>query len=432
MKVAELFAALGFKIEGADKLDRVDRSLDSTARNAVKATAAVTVLTTGFLAMIDTSLRAAQALQNFALSTGLSSEDLQMWQHAAQVAGIGASDMTDAIKRLQTARTNFALGDPEAMGAWGWLGVQPTDQDPIRVIEKLRQKIAGISDVGIARNLLGRVGLENLLPLLRATDTEFEKWGKAFVIDQGQIARLTKLNREWQNLKVSLASVKTQFSSVFTPSLLAIGKLLQTVTEKVADFVKWLDKGSTGARIIKVVLNVLAAALLGVTAALIALSAALGLVTLLSWTSGFAPIILLLTTLAGLVVFLVLLFQDLWVAVQGGKSAFSWGAGLNKALEDAKALRDVLVSIVKVLDTFKTTSGVLLKGFGITSDQEHKERLFRPAISGSAVQGSNSQTNDIDIHVDGAQDPRETSRAVAGSLKGAIAFAYGQMPVNSV
>ncbi len=415
MKVAEIFAALGFKIEGAEKLDRVDRSLDSTARNATKATLTVSALSAAFLVLIDTSMAAAQALRNFTVSTGLSSDELQMWQHSAQLVGLKAGDMTDAFKRLQTARTNFALGDAESMGAWGWLGVQPTDMDPVKTLEKLREKLKGISDVGIARNLLGRVGLENLLPLLRSTDTEFENWKKHFIIDQGQVAKLTKLNREWQNLKASLISVKIQFSSLFVPALRVIGSVVQWVTDKVAVFVQWLNKGGPVAKMLRLALQFAAAGLLVLTGAVVALSSALallvgllGIATFLSWASGLAPVILALTTIATIIGGLIVLIDDFWHAISGGKSALGdlgiklLGPVFTKILEFWQASEKVRKKGVENSPTIRDLFGSGAPPWSAGSP---------PAVG---QQGAD-QTNNIDIRIDGAQDPRATGRAVANA-----------------
>ena len=92
--------------------------MTSVAGASVKGAIAVNAVNVALLAMIDTSIRAGQALRNFSLSTGLSTDDLQFWQHAAIVAGLTAEDMTAAIKGLQAARASFDLGDPQNVGVW--------------------------------------------------------------------------------------------------------------------------------------------------------------------------------------------------------------------------------------------------------------------------------------------------------------------------
>lgn len=429
MKVAELFAALGFKIEGADKLDRVDRGMDSAARSATKATLGVTALTTAFLVMIDTSTRAAMALRNFALSTGLSTDELQLWQHAAQVNGISADALTDSIKSLQDARASFVLGEPKAIGAWQLLGVNPL-QDPFKVLGDLRQKMLNVGDVGIARNLLSKVGLEAMLPLLRSTDQEFEKWNKNFIVTQRQVAQLSKLNAAWQNLKTSVIALKVQFAEIFTPALLHVASALQWVAEKGAVVLKWLHDGGFIANLVRWALEGMAVALLAlagvmaiVVAALGALATALGVITLLGWASGVSEAILLFTTLAAVIAGLVLLIDDMWHALSGGKSVLAdlgniiFGPLFTKLFEIWDAMENVrkkssnkeqLVSIAQ--RNMNPVAGSVLAGYG-----------------GRTV----NQENNVEIHVDGSQDPRATGRAVGSAVKAEISNAAYQLPVGS-
>ncbi len=183
MTIAELFVAIGVKVDGADKVTNVDRRMDDAARSARRMTLGVNAINAAMLLMMDTAARAGQVLQNFAISTGLSTEELQMWQHTAAGAGISVDEVTKSISALQSQRAEFALGNPQAVGAWSLLGVSPL-QDPFKVLQDLRVQIQKFPDAGIARKLLGDVGLEGLMPILRGTNEEFERWNRNFIVTQ--------------------------------------------------------------------------------------------------------------------------------------------------------------------------------------------------------------------------------------------------------
>ena len=102
---------------------------------------------------------------------------------------------------------------------------------------------SGAVTPGVARNLLGQVGLETLIPLLRSSNDEFEKWSKNFLITERQTAVLTRLNAAWQDLRTSIVSVKTQFSATFAPALATLAKGFAWLAEKIAIAVRWLQDG---------------------------------------------------------------------------------------------------------------------------------------------------------------------------------------------
>lgn len=425
MTIGELFIQLGFKVDGADKLDAVDRGMTTAAIKAGKLTLGITAINTAFLVMIDTSMHAATMLRNFALSTGLSTDELQRWQHVAQVNGVSAQELTLAIKTLQNARTQFALGEPEAVGVWSLLGVNPL-QDPFKVLTDLRAKVLGIKDVGVARNLLGKVGLEGMMPVLRSTNQEFEKWSQNFVRTQEQVRQLAKLTAAWQSLKMGVESVKDQFSVVFVPVLENLARAFEWVAEKTAIFVRWLREGGPVAAIVRWALESLAAlmlllggALVVVTAALVALNVALGVFTALAWGSGLAEIILALTAIAGIIAGIVLLADDMWNAITG-KDSVTGRLGvklLGPLFQGVKDAWDASEANRKhAMDHTEPLSDILKRNF---------------APGAAAVANSSVQHITINQSINGAGDPKATGRAIVDSFTKEIQNAARQAPVTS-
>jgi hypothetical protein len=434
MTIGELFIKLGFKIDGDKDLQVVERGMTRATGSATKLALEVAALNALFFAMIDTSMRAAVAFRNFALSTGLSTQELQMWQHIAAVNGISAGDLTNAIKTLQNARSDFALGNPQNVGAWTLLGVDPR-QDPFVVLESLRRRLKDVRDVGVARNLLGQVGLENMLPLLRSTNLEWEKWSKNFLITQEQQDKLVDLNAAWQSLKMSVQALSIQFSSLFVPVLGAVARGLTWVVDKASIFVRWLASADPIASILRWTLEAMAIGLIALGAALsvliglgVTFTAILAAIAPLLIGIGIAlsPFVITLGLMAVGIAALILLLNDWWVAINGGQSALDWSASI--------AVVDAMTKAIEFLiDTWKEAVGHFKEG------QHIFEKLFSHlpnwalAIPSSANTGgsSSSQSNHTEININESGSPRATGREVLRSLQEVHRGALNQAPVRS-
>lgn len=434
MTIGEIFIKLGFKVEGAKDLAAVERSVTKTTGSVTKLTIEVAAINAAFLYMIETSLKVAVALRSFALSTGLSTDELQVWQHAAAVNGIAAGDLTEAIKNLQTVQKDFALGVPKNVGVWGMLGVDPTQGNPFQVLDRLRQHVLALKDVGIARNLLSQLGLENMLPLLRSTNAEWEKWSRNFIVTAQQTEKLARLNAEWQSLKMSVSSLSVQFSAIFVPVLSVMARGLEWVAGKAAGLVRWLESASPGARVLRLWLQILAVdllalgvALAGLIALLGTLTAVLGFVTAFVWANVavWGPWVLLIGAIVVSVAGLVLLFQDLWVNVRGGKSAFDW---LHSANLEIRALAMGLQNIIwlwdKLVAGFKMGEGAFEHIFSKLPNWA----LAIPSSANTAGGSSRSDThNEINIHE--SVSARATGREVMRSMQELHRGALNQAPV---
>lgn len=462
MKIGELFISLGFDIKGQADFDAAEQGLKTAAVSGTKLTLVINAINAALLVMMDAAAKAGTVLQNFTTTTGLSAQQLQLWQHAGATFGITADEMTAAIKRLQDAQTSFALGDPQSVGVWALLGVNPT-QDPFKVLTSLRARLAGVQP-GIARGLLGRVGLENLAPMLQAPKGEFEQWSRNFLVSDAQVARLAKLNAGWESLKRSMLAVRNIAASALAPAFTMLARGLEWLADKLAIVSDWLNSGSFTAMLLRrgIVLASIALLALGVviavvTAALGALSIAMTAVAVVAWGSGLAPALLALTAALGIVVagiaFLILAFDDLWVAAKGGKAAFDWlpitvdamklfQSGLDAALYTLKGIANV-VGFIK--DEFagllKGGQGGFEKIFsslpdwliGVHSTPSAIDNMTERMAHGDMqrIISSMRTDNHVQIHVNGADSPEATGRAVGRSVRQELdAAAYQAPPPN--
>ncbi len=450
MKIGELFIALGFDIKGQQDFDDADRGIQKSTVHAIKLTVAVNAVNWALLAMLETAGRAGMGLRNFARETGLSTDSLQMWQHSAVRQGIAADVLTQKIKLLQDTRAQFALGEPENVGAWSMLGVDPR-QDPFKVIEQLRARVRNVGDIGVARNLLGRIGMEELLPLLRSSNEEFAKWHKNFVLTGQQTARLARLNSAWESLKLSLVAVKNQFAAALAPGMERLARLFEFLAARVAAFTGWLDRGGTAATIVRTILQLLAVGMLALGTALVfvtttlgALRIALFLLSPAIWSvlGAFAPFALVLGLTAGALAALVLLIDDFMTAAAGGKSFGNWNTGILLTVDNVNKLAAAIEWVLtlnermfkampewyqKMAINHQTVMG------NINSDQYWKDRIAEKAGRANlpAVAGTTQNHTEIKVQVDGSSNPRETAREVGRELREQFRAATAQAPAPS-
>jgi hypothetical protein len=413
MTIGSLFIALGFKITGKSDFADAERSLNRMAGTGTKLTIAVNAINWAMLAMVEAAMKSAQAMRIFEQTTGKSADDLQRWGQAAKVAGLGADALKQAVSKLNDARAAFMLGKPENVGAWSILGANPTE-DPFVVLERLRSKVAAVKDPNIMRALLGEVGMEGVMPLLQMTNSEFAEFKKNLTVNSADIEKLVRLNKEWQRFLNALDDVaKTKLAAVITPALTRLAKLFTGIARIVVDFTVWLNSGTTAANVFKGALNVIAVGMLALGAVLAiatAAFAALGVAMAIAASGLFAivaplviPLLAVFALTAG-IAGLILLWQDFWTAIDGGKSLFDWSTEI--AMVDWLAAR--ITNFISVWDKMKNSikRGISEMGMG-------ESETFIP---NSSRGGSVNQNSVVNVQVDGAQSPEATGRAVAKSV----------------
>lgn len=382
------------------------------------------------LAMIVISAKAAQALVNFSNSTGQSATRLQVWENVAQTVGLKAEQLRGAVQALLDTRNAFALGEPQSVGIWQLLGVSPVG-DPIAIIQALRKRVQAGMDPNMMRGLLGRVGMEGIMPLLQLSEEDFgnaQEAMRGFVLNDDELRRLAKLNGEIARLRVGLTSLRNQISTGLAPVMGHFLRLATEATKKIVDFAHWLNGSSAAADRVRIGLGLVAASLTA-----IAVGAAI-LVAVLS------PIALPLLKVVAIVSLLILLIDDMVTSFAGGQSltrfAGEWWASL-------QPVATVLETILKTWDAILKLPALGKAGFEdffkvFTPTQAEIDRMsaanrgaawFAPNRNASAAGGSVNQENNVEITVNGAQGAEATGRAVGRSVKDEINSATYQMPV---
>lgn len=232
MKVAEIFAYLGFQVDdkGASEFDK---KITDLGNNLKKMTIAATASIYAIDRFVDGATRASVAIGNFALQTGLSAEKLQRWQYAAQMTNMAmdADNVTGSIRGLQQALMEIRMGggNPEA---FRWLGVNPMNKDAFQVLEQLRKGVANL-DPAFASMYLRQIGLnEQWLNVLKATDAEFSEFmSRAPVRSNAYIKGMEMIGRSARDLRIQFRLFTDGLVERGAPAVKAFYESLSTLLD---------------------------------------------------------------------------------------------------------------------------------------------------------------------------------------------------------
>lgn len=435
MKIAELFAEIGFDIKGKEDLAAVDKALGLIESGAIRLLVGVSAVNAAFYTMLYTAGQAGTALEKFAVSTGLSSEELQKWQRAGRMAGVSANEITSAIYAIQDAQMKIRTGQGGDTAPFNIFGIG-TAEDPYVVLQKLSTNIRQYQPA-FARMMLQRMGLgPDMYQFLMRLTPAMSEVNRQFVVTNAEQKRLFEFNASWQRFVFTISTLKDRFASTLTPAVGRFLDVLSATGEKLGEFVEWLEKGTPAANATRI-------ALLGVAAAFTAIGLVLpaiilGVTILTSEITvlmiELSPIIVVLGLMAAAIIAVILLIQDFMVAAEGGESFSKWDKGILLTVDNVNALAHAIEYLIDTWD--KLTEGTKAGLFaGIASSFPGMGALsfaasLLPWLSKQDQPTTQSQQNNVNIHVHGAGDPKTTGQeAYRAAHQEIVNRAFFQNPV---
>ncbi len=439
MKIAEFFIALGFKVEGdGQALQKVDRNLNKAEVSALGLLAAVGAVNAAFYAMMNRAVDAAVALDAWGKATGLATDQVQRLEYGAARANVAAGTISNAIKAIQKTRNEIALGNVDASSPWFLLGIDPR-QDPIKVIEQLRVALSQM-DPSLARTMTQRMGFsDEMLYLLQ----QKQKFGTLFVTRE-EIDRLTQLGGAWRAFLFNLSTIATKFAATFADQLARIVNWLERGTTLLDRFVRWLTSGTTAANAFRNVLFAIVVLLGFAGIALAAVVTLLGIlkgvliaIQLIPIVASLSALVAVIAIMAAALVGLILLVEDFWTQIDGGKSLFDWNQNLVLTVRNVERLAGAIQQVMDLWHQLKGDTN-FAKAFGVESGKmllEYgsgygfaKDFVNWNWRKGGSGGGTTNQTN-VEINVDGARDPVTTGREVGRAVGREISDALGTAPL---
>lgn len=248
-------------VEGVDALEKSLRRVESAVGDVVKevkeSAASATVFATGFFPAIKNAISSAtQALGEFGDAfdkmsgrTGISTETLSEYAHAAAMCGADISNVEGALKGMSRYLDDAAIKGGDAKAAFDRLGLSATEllvASPERQFETIAAAIARIEEpterAALAMKIFGDDG-QKLLPLfssgadgLQAMKEEARTLGVSLSGEAaaGGAAFVDATTR----LQTAVHGAGLAFAELFAPALTSIANGLSKVVSKIATFAR--------------------------------------------------------------------------------------------------------------------------------------------------------------------------------------------------
>ena len=214
MKVAELFADLGFNIKN-ENLGQFINKLHTVDMMTVASAVGLGSVYYELQKITTQALDAALAINNFAVQTGLSGEQMQKWAAFAEKAGATGDDIKASLMSLQDAMAAIKLGGGNIM-PFQILGIS-VDKSPFEVLMKVRALIKDMP-MDLARVITSQMGINTatlmVLKNTKLSDDEIER--QLFLTDQ-EVRNLDRLRQSVVGLEQTWRNAGQQIAAYLAP-----------------------------------------------------------------------------------------------------------------------------------------------------------------------------------------------------------------------
>lgn len=281
----------------------------------------------GVGAFIEGQIEAGSRINDLSERLGVGVKDLQAFQFAAGLAGVGSEEAAKGLQFLNKNIGDALDGNKEAAETFAKLGIALKDNEGVREIGDMLPEIAdAFAGMGsdaerttVAMKLFGKSGAA-LIPLLKGGSEEANKLRAEFEslgggLSEDFVHAADDAGDEIDKVKFGLANFKSSIAREALPILMRVVGQFKTWTQG-------LIRMNRETNLAKYTVGLFGAASVAAT-----MKSASGFAKLLGvvpkdasfWKTalGLGEIALV----AGLVAALALLFEDLWVGMNGGESA---------------------------------------------------------------------------------------------------------------
>jgi hypothetical protein len=434
MKVGELCLEINAKGD-ISLIDTATKKMKSAFGASKQLKAGIMAFAASMYALNKVSTDMAVMLKNFAVSTGLSTEELQKWTYAAEQNDIATEELIGSIKALEMNRAKIMKGEGN-ISPYQLLGLDPR-QDPFELLEQLQERLQGL-DPALAREQVGQLGLsENMLNLLKQGNLELYSLKSEFILTKKETADLLSLNKAWKDLFFIIRQITAKLAAMNVKPFLEIVKVLKNVGE-------FLYKIASGLSDMVQQSQTLKAVLIGV--------GAVALIAFAPMTAAITAILLVLEDLAvyfsgsGNSVFGLIVEGFKNINENIDKSVSKWKY-LGKAIsEPMQAIGDLVGQIVGLVENFNfdnlerflSTVAKYLNPAGAVGEWVSGKvgAWAKDKLGGESGVGpmpnpagiNNSQTNNFNTNVYGVDNPSAVKQAVKSGFEESVEYAAFQTP----
>ena len=242
------------KLTAEDKTGRAFTSLRGRLSKTGKALGGLKMLALTAIAglgkLATSGLTAADQIDKLSKATGFSISALSELKHAADLSGVGFTELTTGMTKMQKSLDDADRGLSTAKDALDAMGLSIGDikgLEPDRQFEIIAGAIAGIEDptkkVATAMNIFGRAGAK-LIPMLNEGEDgikdmreEAKKLGGVLSKDMVDASADTK--DAWARLKTAASGVVNKLTLALAPALTVVFNWL---AEKIPAAIKIANK----------------------------------------------------------------------------------------------------------------------------------------------------------------------------------------------
>lgn len=233
MIVKELVAMLGFQVDqaSADKASGGIEKIIDLAKKAAVVFAGLKIVDT-FKGWSVEVANVGDKFDKMALRTGMSSQELQKWAHAAELSGASIESLEGSTRKLSMSMGMAADGNKEAIDGFKKLGINIRDADgSMKSVDQLLPELAdGFANMSndterteTAMRILGKQGTM-LLPLLRQGSAAVEDQRKEFeelggVIDDDLKKASTEYLDNQTRIKAGMMGLKNIVAKALLPAM---------------------------------------------------------------------------------------------------------------------------------------------------------------------------------------------------------------------
>jgi hypothetical protein len=194
MKIGEFFVQLGINADTLKLKDFVN-SLGELPLAAAGAIAGLAGISLSLGDMIENTLGTAVGLKKFNDQTGLSVDELQKWQAAAERMNVSSGTMQASLEGLYKNITQIKLGMGGNAQGFMMLGIDPR-QSPFKILEQLRAASHKYNREQFSE-MIEMMGLSReMVSVLRLSTAEFNKQSNVPNMNLEQMEKFLKLKNE--------------------------------------------------------------------------------------------------------------------------------------------------------------------------------------------------------------------------------------------
>lgn len=229
-----------------------------------------------FQKLADNAMRAAVAIEMFEAQTGLSGQEMQQWDIAAQQAGISAGTLSANLISLQSNINDIKLGAGN-IKPYQLMGINPVGMSPTQLLESMRGFYQAMNDKSMASNILKSAGVSpEMLVLLKKTNAELKSMVSVPFLSDAQRDKLLNLHKAFVNFNqviqattnIFIATAGPALVKIFTVLSLAISHfagILSVCVSKITVFhtalgglILWITRAAWGSAITNLIANPIA------------------------------------------------------------------------------------------------------------------------------------------------------------------------------